>query len=209
MGLTLRVVALSGEGQSLINSLKRRTTVSSIFKAASLFGANSSILFVFGSPNSDDISSNAGLMKSTYQSAISKSRSLAICTRTPWHGNNRMERINLPMPAQGGFDYRDPAGLFRRQRPRDSKSRCCLGMIRARLLGEQRPLGVAWSFGWGRREDGCTVSFRRPTAVLRLAILTRCHRRLSAVKPAVKENSRRFSKCASRIPAARRHRSVP
>ena len=115
MGLTLRVVALSGEGQSLINSLKRRTTVSSIFKAASLFGANSSILFVFGSPNSDDISSNAGLMKSTYQSAISKSRSLAICTRTPWHGNNRMERINLPMPAQGGFDYRDPAGLFRRQ----------------------------------------------------------------------------------------------
>ena len=32
-----------------------------------------------------------------------------------WHGNNRMERINLPTPAQGGFDYRDTAVLFRRQ----------------------------------------------------------------------------------------------
>ena len=29
-----------------------------------------------------------------------------------WHGNNRMERINLPTPAQGGFDYRDTAVLF-------------------------------------------------------------------------------------------------
>ena len=32
-----------------------------------------------------------------------------------WHGNNRMERINLPTPAQGGFNYRDTAVLFRRQ----------------------------------------------------------------------------------------------
>lgn len=35
-----------------------------------------------------------------------------------WHGNNRMERINLPTRAQGGFDYRDSAILFRRQRTR-------------------------------------------------------------------------------------------
>ena len=45
----------------------------------------------------------------------SRSRSLAVCTRIPWHGNNRMERINLPTPAQGGFDYCDTAVLFRRQ----------------------------------------------------------------------------------------------
>lgn len=31
-----------------------------------------------------------------------------------WHGNNRMERINLPTLAQGGFDYRNTAVLFRR-----------------------------------------------------------------------------------------------
>lgn len=31
-----------------------------------------------------------------------------------WHGNNMMERINLPTRAQGGFDYRNTAVLFRR-----------------------------------------------------------------------------------------------
>lgn len=31
-----------------------------------------------------------------------------------WHGNNKMERINLPTLAQGGFDYRNTAVLFRR-----------------------------------------------------------------------------------------------
>ena len=30
-----------------------------------------------------------------------------------WHGNNRMERLNLPTPAQGGFNYRYTAVLFR------------------------------------------------------------------------------------------------
>jgi HKD family nuclease len=32
-----------------------------------------------------------------------------------WHGNNKMERINLPTPATGGFAYRDAAILFRRK----------------------------------------------------------------------------------------------
>jgi hypothetical protein len=31
-----------------------------------------------------------------------------------WHGHNKMERINLPTVAQGGFDYRNKAVLFRR-----------------------------------------------------------------------------------------------
>jgi len=31
-----------------------------------------------------------------------------------WHGNNKMERINLPTLAQGGFDYRNTSVLFRR-----------------------------------------------------------------------------------------------
>lgn len=31
-----------------------------------------------------------------------------------WHGNNKMERINLPTLAQGGFDFRNTAVLFRR-----------------------------------------------------------------------------------------------
>lgn len=31
-----------------------------------------------------------------------------------WHGNNKMERINLPTQSQGGFEYRDTAVLFRR-----------------------------------------------------------------------------------------------
>jgi hypothetical protein len=31
-----------------------------------------------------------------------------------WHGNNRMERINLPTLARGGFDYADKLILFRR-----------------------------------------------------------------------------------------------
>jgi hypothetical protein len=31
-----------------------------------------------------------------------------------WHGNNKMERINVPTQAQGGFDYRHTAVLFRR-----------------------------------------------------------------------------------------------
>jgi hypothetical protein len=31
-----------------------------------------------------------------------------------WHGNNKMERINLPTVAQGGFDYQNTAVLFRR-----------------------------------------------------------------------------------------------
>lgn len=32
-----------------------------------------------------------------------------------WHGNNRMERINLPTEAQGGFQYKNSAILFRRR----------------------------------------------------------------------------------------------
>jgi NgoFVII-like restriction endonuclease len=32
-----------------------------------------------------------------------------------WHGNNKMERINLPTPAQGGYDYRHTAILFSRR----------------------------------------------------------------------------------------------
>ncbi|MBI4228018.1 MAG: phospholipase D family protein [Candidatus Omnitrophica bacterium] len=31
-----------------------------------------------------------------------------------WHGHNKMERINLPTVAQGGFDYQNAAVLFRR-----------------------------------------------------------------------------------------------
>jgi hypothetical protein len=31
-----------------------------------------------------------------------------------WHGNNRMERLNLPTPAQGGFVYEGTAILFKR-----------------------------------------------------------------------------------------------
>lgn len=31
-----------------------------------------------------------------------------------WHGNNGMERMNLPTAAQGGFDYTDKAIMFRR-----------------------------------------------------------------------------------------------
>ena len=31
-----------------------------------------------------------------------------------WHGNNRMERINLPTASQGGFDYSNKAVMFRR-----------------------------------------------------------------------------------------------
>ncbi len=31
-----------------------------------------------------------------------------------WHGNNRMERINLPTLAQGGFEYQNTAVLFRK-----------------------------------------------------------------------------------------------
>jgi HKD family nuclease len=31
-----------------------------------------------------------------------------------WHGNNKMERMNLPTATQGGFDYADSAVMFRR-----------------------------------------------------------------------------------------------
>ena len=31
-----------------------------------------------------------------------------------WHGNNRMERMNLPTASQGGFDYANAAVMFRR-----------------------------------------------------------------------------------------------
>ena len=34
--------------------------------------------------------------------------------RLTWHGNNRMERMNLPTATQGGFDYADTAVMFRR-----------------------------------------------------------------------------------------------
>lgn len=34
--------------------------------------------------------------------------------RLTWHGNNRMERMNLPTTTQGGFDYADTAVMFRR-----------------------------------------------------------------------------------------------
>lgn len=34
--------------------------------------------------------------------------------RLTWHGNNKMERMNLPPAAQGGFDYSDTAVMFRR-----------------------------------------------------------------------------------------------
>lgn len=35
--------------------------------------------------------------------------------RLTWHGNNRMERINLPTAAHGGFRYEDSTILFRRR----------------------------------------------------------------------------------------------
>lgn len=34
--------------------------------------------------------------------------------RLTWHGNNRMERMNLPTARQGGFNYADSAVMFRR-----------------------------------------------------------------------------------------------
>ncbi|MFN4282392.1 MAG: phospholipase D family protein [Alphaproteobacteria bacterium] len=34
--------------------------------------------------------------------------------RLTWHGNNRMERMNLPTTTQSGFDYADTAVMFRR-----------------------------------------------------------------------------------------------
>lgn len=34
--------------------------------------------------------------------------------RLTWHGNNKMERMNLPTSAQGGFEYADTAVMFRR-----------------------------------------------------------------------------------------------
>src|SRR3546814_14038983 len=34
--------------------------------------------------------------------------------RLTWHGNNKMERMNLPTAAQGGFNYADSAVMFRR-----------------------------------------------------------------------------------------------
>ena len=34
--------------------------------------------------------------------------------RLTWHGNNRMERMNLPTTSQGGFDYANTAVMFRR-----------------------------------------------------------------------------------------------
>jgi hypothetical protein len=34
--------------------------------------------------------------------------------RLTWHGNNKMERMNLPTAAQGGFEYPDTAVMFRR-----------------------------------------------------------------------------------------------
>ncbi|WP_262048976.1 phospholipase D family protein [Bradyrhizobium sp. Bra78] len=34
--------------------------------------------------------------------------------RLTWHGNNGMERMNLPTAAQGGFNYADTAVMFRR-----------------------------------------------------------------------------------------------
>ena len=34
--------------------------------------------------------------------------------RLTWHGNNRMERMNLPTAGQGGFDYANTAVMFRR-----------------------------------------------------------------------------------------------
>ena len=34
--------------------------------------------------------------------------------RLTWHGNNRMERMNLPTATQGGFEYANTAVMFRR-----------------------------------------------------------------------------------------------
>ncbi len=34
--------------------------------------------------------------------------------RLTWHGNNQMERMNLPTATQGGFNYADTAVMFRR-----------------------------------------------------------------------------------------------
>lgn len=42
-------------------------------------------------------------------------RSLAFHGRPlTWHGNNKMERLNLPTAVKGGFDYKEMAVLFRR-----------------------------------------------------------------------------------------------
>jgi hypothetical protein len=52
-----------------------------------------------------------------------------------WHGNNKMERINLPTVAQGGFNYHNTAVLFRRHAG-GFEINVFLGMTTAQLLGE-------------------------------------------------------------------------
>lgn len=49
-------------------------------------------------------------------SSISSRRGRSIWDdrRLTWHGNNKMERMNLPTAAQGGFEYADTAVMFRR-----------------------------------------------------------------------------------------------
>lgn len=51
-----------------------------------------------------------------------------------WHGNNRMERLNLPTSEQGGFSYRDTAIMFRRRGTR----------FQLTVAAWSSPTAVAW-----------------------------------------------------------------
>jgi hypothetical protein len=60
-----------------------------------------------------------------------------------WHGNNMMERINLPTRAQGGFDYRGAVVLFTRAQQE----------FELLVVSDIDPLATAWrdeSSGIGR-----------------------------------------------------------
>ena len=54
--------------------------------------------------------------------------------RLTWHGNNRMERINLPTVAQGGFWYPQTVVLFRRRR----------NSFELHVVAWDDPLSLAW-----------------------------------------------------------------
>jgi hypothetical protein len=54
-----------------------------------------------------------------------------------WHGNNMMERINLPTKAKGGFDYRDGVVLFTRTEQG----------FELQVVSETDPLAISWRDG--------------------------------------------------------------
>ncbi len=51
-----------------------------------------------------------------------------------WHGNNMMERVNLPTRMQGGFGYRDGIVLFTRANQG----------FDIQVVAETDPLGISW-----------------------------------------------------------------